>query len=168
MIYKLSALMMIFVVSAMVSSADAAPATWRLVYSVDRDGETRGDKARLMNAVRAGQPIRVGWGVSFNLPDGTDSGVEHVANAKFLTIFDGEVFAQVDAIARQRPRPGQKRIVLPATGMSVPWVAIFDTTGHMRTPETSDESDTRMRSFWYIRAETGNESDFLPIPGSLR
>ena len=40
-----------------------------------------GDKAKLFDAVRLGYPIRIGWG---------SMGVEHVADADFLTIYEGK------------------------------------------------------------------------------
>ena len=78
---------------------------WRLVYAVDSTGaRLSGDKAVLLAAVRSGQPIRVGWGVAWKLPDGTAGGVEHVAEAAFLTIHQGEVFAQMPPMLGQTPK----------------------------------------------------------------
>ena len=49
-----------------------------------------------MDAVRLGYPVRIGWG---------SNRVEHVADADFLTIFEGEeVFAQIKSIIGQAPR----------------------------------------------------------------
>jgi hypothetical protein len=48
----------------------------------------------LIDAVRLGYPIRIGWG-------GTR--VEHVSEADFLTIFEDEVFAQIKTIIGQAP-----------------------------------------------------------------
>ena len=72
-------------------------AGWQLVYRNDAAGNaTFGDKAALLDAVRLGYPIRIGWG---------SNRVEHVAEAEFLTIFDGEeVFAQIAPIVGQAPR----------------------------------------------------------------
>jgi len=68
---------------------------WRKVFQNDEQGEVvMGDKQELMDAVRLGYPIRMGWG---------GRRVEHVAGADFLTIFEGEVFGQVDAITGQAP-----------------------------------------------------------------
>lgn len=69
---------------------------WQLVFKNDAAGKALiGDKAALLDAVRLGYPIRIGWG---------SNRVEHVADADFLTIFEGkEVFAQIKPIIGQRP-----------------------------------------------------------------
>lgn len=68
---------------------------WQKVYQNDASGEaTFGDKQKLMDAVRLGYPVRIGWG---------STRVEHVADADFLTIFEGEVFAQIRTIVGQAP-----------------------------------------------------------------
>lgn len=71
-------------------------AGWQKVLVNDADGNIEfGDKSKLIDAVRLGYPVRVGWG---------GNRVEHVANADFLTIFDGEVFAQIPSVVGQEPR----------------------------------------------------------------
>mgnify|MGYP001796492818 CR=1 FL=1 len=68
---------------------------WEIAYRNDGDGATLdGSKTELINAVRKGYPIRIGWG---------GSRVEHFADASFLTIFEGEVFAQIHTIVGQQP-----------------------------------------------------------------
>ncbi|MEM7483913.1 MAG: hypothetical protein AAF348_01775 [Bacteroidota bacterium] len=70
---------------------------WQKVYQNDKNGQALfGDKSKLIDAVRLGYPVRIGWG-------GTR--VEHVTDASFLTIFQGEeVFAQIRPIIGQEPR----------------------------------------------------------------
>ncbi len=69
---------------------------WKKVFQNDPNGEAMyGDKLKLMDAVRLGYPIRIGWG---------GNRVEHIADASFLTILDGkEVFAQIKTIVGQEP-----------------------------------------------------------------
>jgi len=69
---------------------------WKLIYKNDKDGKTIfGKKEDLLKAIRGGKDIRIGWG---------GRRVEHVADAKFLTITNGkEAFAQIDPIIGQRP-----------------------------------------------------------------
>ena len=66
------------------------------VYKNDALGQTVfGDKSQLIDAVRLGYPVRIGWG---------SNRVEHVAGADFLTIFEGkEVFGQIKTIVGQAP-----------------------------------------------------------------
>ncbi|MEM9719160.1 MAG: hypothetical protein AAGA10_07935 [Bacteroidota bacterium] len=72
-------------------------AGWQKVFQNDADGNVVfGNKSDLVDAVRLGYPIRIGWG---------SNRVEHVADADFLTIFQGEeVFAQIQTIVGQAPR----------------------------------------------------------------
>jgi hypothetical protein len=70
---------------------------WQMVFQNDANGQvTFGDKSKLIDAVRLGYPVRIGWG---------SNRVEHVAEADFLTIFEGkEVFAQINTIVGQAPQ----------------------------------------------------------------
>lgn len=80
----------------------AAPA-WRPVYRSGRNGESlAGSKQALLDAIRAGLPIRIGWGLEFEI-DGDTRSVEHVAVPDFLTVVNGtDVVAQLpEHIAQQ-------------------------------------------------------------------
>lgn len=70
---------------------------WQKIFQNEASGQTTfGDKSKLIDAVRLGYPVRVGWG---------SNRIEHVANADFLTIFEGkEVFAQINTIIGQAPQ----------------------------------------------------------------
>lgn len=77
--------------------------SWKLLYKNDKNGEhAYGDKAKLIHAVRKGYPIRIGW--ASGPPDNPRGAVEHMIDASFLTIANGqEVFAQVTSFWAQRP-----------------------------------------------------------------
>jgi len=139
-------------------------ADWGLIYSITSAGEATGNKDALIKAVRAGQQIRVGWGVSWELPDGQKTGVEHVADSKFLTIFQGEVFAQIDSILPQRPRTSEKAILFNSPNGET-WTGMLDTSGKLHSFHSSqDEPKTQpMASFWYLE---GVEKP-LPTPKKL-
>lgn len=95
---------------------------WQKVFQNDADGTTLfGDKAQLMDAVRLGYPIRIGWG---------STRVEHVADADFLTIFEGEeVFAQIRTIMGQAPAiEGDSLVVRFRTQNH--WTKIAGTNGY--------------------------------------
>ena len=126
---------------------------WRLIYAVDSTGaRVSGDKAQVLAAVRGGQPIRVGWGVSWKLPDGTVGGVEHVAEAAFVTIHRGEVFAQMPAILGQTPAAQEASITFRTEGDHL-WYALLDTTGRLRGYFTggSAQSTTPTATYWYTQ-----------------
>ncbi len=78
-------------------SLDEPSSGWQMVFKNDADGQAIfGKKSTLLDAVRLGYPVRVGWG---------SNRVEHVADANFLTIFQGEdVFAQIKTIVGQAPQ----------------------------------------------------------------
>ncbi|MEO1037349.1 MAG: hypothetical protein AAFX44_17465 [Pseudomonadota bacterium] len=91
--------------------------SWHTVFAHDSNGAaTQGSKQALVDAVRAGKPIRVYW---------AGRRVEHVADAFFLTILGGEVFAQIETIQGQAPsddppaiefRDNQWRTILSTNG----------------------------------------------------
>lgn len=99
-----------FLLIATVFSACQAPnsnqqssSAWKLMYRNDKDGNTvSGNKTDLLNAARMGYPIRIGFG-GRRASDTTKS-VEHLADATFLTIINGnELFAQIAPIIGQNP-----------------------------------------------------------------
>ena len=92
-----------FFVLLIVSCNDNKNSKWQLIYKNDKDGKViSGTKESLLKAIRNGEEIRIGW-ESRRVSDTTKS-VEHFADAKFLTISNGEeVFAQIDPIIGQHP-----------------------------------------------------------------
>lgn len=75
------------------------------------DGEiVGGSKQSLVNASQRGEPIRVGWNLDFDEDAASD--LSHWSDAALLSVFEGEVFAQVEAIHRQTPIRGEAEIVL--------------------------------------------------------
>ena len=96
---KLTLLLSLFIIATLLPSCENAHGTqagWQKVYQNDAAGQpVFGEKEKLMDAVRLGYPIRIGWG---------STRVEHVAEAEFLTIWEGEVFGQISPIIGQAPR----------------------------------------------------------------
>ena len=132
--------------SGCASTTVTAP-DWHLIYAHDKDGNAvSGDKSRLLQLVREGRPVRIYWPIR--------DVVEHVADADFLTVMNGEVFAQIDGIVRQIPdRETRKRIALDAEGQSH-WHAVFATTGELRSFQSADGTlgDSRFPLKWYVLA----------------
>ena len=112
---------------------------WQLVYKNDANGNAvYGNKAELLDAVRLGYPIRIGWG-------GTR--VEHVADADFLTIFNGdEVFAQIKPIIGQRPQMSDDSLKI-AFRPNNKWVKIAGTNGYSTSLMTNYLQDTIVGKF---------------------
>ena len=91
---------------------------WQLAYSHDKAGKAlAGTKQALIDDIRAGKSVRIYW---------AGRRVEHLIDAHFLTVFGGEVFAQI-AIQGQKP---SKTIDPPTIELrDNPWKTIFATNG---------------------------------------
>lgn len=76
---------------------------WHLIYKNSHDGRSLyGSKTDLIDALRMGSPLRVGFG-GRRLQDTTRS-MEHIAEARLISITNGEdVFAQVSTNIGQTP-----------------------------------------------------------------
>ena len=107
---------------------------WQLVYKNDANGQAIfGKKEPLLDAVRLGYPIRIGWG---------GNRVEHVAEADFLTIFNGkEVFAQIKPIIGQRPQINGDSLKI-AFRTNNQWVKMSGTNGYSTALMTDYLQDT--------------------------
>jgi hypothetical protein len=78
-----------------ISNSSAPTGSWRLAYSHDAGGKAiEGSKQALIDAIANGKPVRVYW---------AGRRVQHVVDAGFLTILQGEVFAQMHPITGQKP-----------------------------------------------------------------
>jgi len=157
------AVVMLFGWRPLTAQQPAPPPGWRLIYAVDSTGSPIfGEKAELVLAVRAGLPVRVGWGIAYRLSDGTRGGLEHVADAAFLTIHHGEVFAQLAPILGQAPAAREPVITFRTEGDRL-WYALLDTTGRLHGHFTgSTESHTiRTATHWYVAGAPGPGRDRL-------
>lgn len=123
---------------------------WQKVFQNDAMGKTSfGDKTKLIEAVRLGYPIRLGWG---------SNRVEHVADAEFLTIFEGEeVFAQIKTIIGQAPQIDSDSLKIRFRTENH-WTMIAGTNGYSNSIMTNYFQDTlvgggtdRYRPYtWYV------------------
>jgi len=102
---------------------------WQLVFRNGPDGETiSGSKSELLEAVRNGYPIRMGWGI--RRASDTTKSVEHVADAVFMTIANGtEVFAQTVQIIGQAPDLNSSDIKMRFREQNK-WVKMAGTNGY--------------------------------------
>ena len=119
------------------------------LVTVETDGKvSSGSKDRLRRAVEFGTPIRVGWTIDANkdgMPDLT-----HWADAGFLSVFEGEVFAQLEDIQRQTPLASQARIRMPAGRYR--WTGLIGTTGALEShfDDGAEPTVARVRGTWCI------------------
>lgn len=99
------------------------------LFHHNADGKAlAGSKQRVMEAASRGQRLRVGWAHDWTDTQG-EHGLVHWADASFITLFEGEVFAQVPAIHRQKPLQGEARIALPAPYLQ--WHGLLSTNGRL-------------------------------------
>ena len=146
--------------------------------TIEPDGSVRrGSKERLRRAAAGGVPLRVGWAIDAN-NDGADDLV-HWADAAFVTVFEGEVFAQIDDIQRQVPTRGEPRVIMPAGRQR--WSGLVGTTGRLEGhfDDGSEPTSARVRSMWCIDPRTAtcapgwrlvyrHDADGHPMEGSLQ
>ena len=120
----------------LISCQSPTPTTsgWQLVYKNDVNGQALfGKKEQLLDVVRLGYPIRIGWG---------SNRVEHVAPADFLTIFDGqEVFAQIKPIIGQAPQVNGNSLKI-SFRTNNNWVKMASTNGFSAGLMTDYMQDT--------------------------
>ena len=77
---------------------------WQSVYHHESEGKPiSGSKEALINAIRQGAEVRIYY---------KSGRVEHLVDADFITVFKGEVFAQIDRIKGQRPGKDKAEIAL--------------------------------------------------------
>ncbi|MEM8525489.1 MAG: hypothetical protein AAGG68_12685 [Bacteroidota bacterium] len=114
-------------------SSENATQGWQMVFKNDENGATTfGNKSGLIDAVRLGYPVRIAWG---------GNRVEHVANADFLTIFEGEVFAQISTIVGQAPRIDGDSVKIRFRPQNH-WTKIAGTNGYSTSLMTDYFQDT--------------------------
>ncbi len=105
-----------------------------IIYEANREGQKMTGSLEALNEyVKGGAPLRVGWVLTFLHPlTNEPTEMEHWADAGFITVLDGHVFAQVRSIYEQGPSFSEPPAVFLAKGKPNGWVAILGTTGVMR------------------------------------
>lgn len=139
---------------------------WKLIYQNDAAGKALyGEKRDLINAVRNGCPIRIGFG-GRRAADTTKS-VEHVADIHFLTIANGEeVFGQILPIIGQNPDLDSDTLRLTFRE-NLEWTIMVGTNGFSDRLTFDRVNDTiaghrsrQMKASWYTNScasDSGHE-----------
>jgi hypothetical protein len=78
-------------------------------------------------AALRGDELRIGWRVDYG--QGAGESLQHWANAAFVTVFEGETFAQIGAIHRQHPQRGKAHVALNEGEQT--WHASIGTNGKL-------------------------------------
>lgn len=121
------------------------------LLELDADGRVlSGSRRAVADAARRGDPLRVGWRVVYGR--GERDFVQHWSEARFVTLFEGETFAQVEAIHRQAPRRGKAHVEL--TQARETWHASIGTDGVLAgRPDNGDPTETRVAQSWCLAGE---------------
>ncbi|MEO1255329.1 MAG: hypothetical protein AAFY41_10645 [Bacteroidota bacterium] len=126
-------------------------AQWKLIYEHDKDGNTvSGSKADLIEAIQNGAEVRLGWKMGSK-----DRSIQHYAEGTFLSILEGEVFAQINPILSQKPDFENVSITFRE---NLKWSFIASTTGKNATYfyiyESGDHIDNksyRWGNQWFVK-----------------
>ncbi len=141
---------------------------WQIVYKNDEEGNTLiGDKSALVQAVRAGQDVKIGWG-----HQGKSHTIEHLSLPIWIAVLDG-----TEVIARLDPQVGGKvnwenlasdysenevldtewRVILTTEGaFDAVWIDRKDFEVKRRVPQIHPIS-------WFVRRSPGNTIEAKPL-----
>lgn len=117
------------------------------LYEVGFKGEVlSGSKQAVVELALRGEPLRIGWDRDFD-EDG-ESDLAHWSDARFVSVFDGEVATQVETIHRQSPSRKTGSVNLPTAFDQ--WHGIIDTRGILqgRLENSEKVGERRVRSVW--------------------
>lgn len=113
-----------------------------ILLHTDFDGTViNGSKEKLIEEIRKGKSVRVGWQLDFN--DDQEADFDHWMDAEFITILNGEVFTQIRNINIQAPNLDVPQLdIMPVNTM---WTAILGTNSLLKNryvyPELEFERD---------------------------
>ncbi|MEM9078052.1 MAG: hypothetical protein AAGC43_13490 [Bacteroidota bacterium] len=150
------------------NSPSKEDAKWRLIYKNSANGTTLyGSKQDLMNAIRNGSPVKIGFGGQ--LRKDTTLTIEHIFEAHFFTILnDTDVYAQMLPIIGQNPliEKDTTNIVFRETH----WNILVGTNGFSDRLTMSLTKDSvlghnqrHMNVSWFVRQEDFGEQDAIPL-----
>lgn len=109
-----------------------------ILLKTNAKGEvTAGSIQDLIDNIRAGEQIRVGWNLDFDNDGKAD--VEHWVDAKFLTVMSGHVFNQIDPIYYQAPNMEKPQIEI--WNSKLMWTAIIGSNGVLMSRFIDPDAD---------------------------
>lgn len=118
---------------------------YEVIYEADKDGNRiSGNLDDLIKYVQNGNPIRVGWEFPplFFPSDDKKYTLEHWADGNFVSIYNGQVFAQIQSIYGQGivvPSEDRKPQIDLQSNSPDAWVALISTTGVFKQKMKRDE-----------------------------
>jgi len=118
-----------FPIMLLICCSLSAQENYQIVLATDFDGQVvDGSKKVLVEEIRKGKPVRIGWQLDFNedkVPD-----FDHWMEAEFITILGEDVFTQIRNINLQIPKKAIPQInIIPVNTM---WTGILGTNGLLK------------------------------------
>ena len=128
-----------------IAAAEAKVCPGRRLATIEADGRvSAGSREAVVAAARRGEPLRIGWQIGpADRPD-----LEHWQDARFITVFEGQVFAQIGDIHHQFGKRGKAQVDIGKT-LSF-WNASIGTDGRMmgRLSDQPEPSIITLRTHW--------------------
>lgn len=125
LIYKM-ALTLIFILCSTIVCGQKS----EILLKTDFDGKvTDGSIETLIETIKVGERIRIGWQLDFNEDSVPD--LEHWIDANFLTIINGHVFNQIEPIYAQAPMADIPQVEISNSPMQ--WTGIIGTNGKLKS-----------------------------------
>ena len=107
-----------------------------IVLETDFDGKVvRGSKTKLIEEIRKGKAVRIGWQLDFNEDKIAD--FDHWAEAEFITILGEDVFTQIRNINVQIPKRNQHQVDIIPNNMQ--WTAILGTNSILKNRKVLED-----------------------------
>lgn len=160
----------LFVASSAASAQESVCAGHLATIAAD-GAVLQGTKAAVLDALRRGSAMRVGWSLDSN-NDGTPELV-HWADAGFLSEWQGEAFAQIDDIQQQAPKRDPTRIEMPKGRRR--WSGLLSTSGVLagHFDDGSEPIAVKLRTTWCLascpppswRLAYRHDADGKPVEG---
>ena len=133
-------LLILFLIS--ISTLAYNQGTYEIVVATNFDGQVvSGSIDDLIQEIRKGKAVRVGWQLDFNQDKKSD--FDHWVPAEFITILNGHVFTQIPPIFAQGPNLDIPQVQIFSSPTQ--WTAVLGTNGKLlnrfitETPTNFDE-----------------------------
>jgi hypothetical protein len=132
--------------------------TPKLLLKTDEKGKVIDDSIdSLIKAVRQGNSINVGLSLDFDKDGNPD--VEHLVNAKFLTILNGHVFNQIEPIYAQAPNGKVPQVEIGNNNMQ--WTGIIGSNGILMSrfiiPDIEEQTDENYKKQLELMSQVTEE-----------
>lgn len=98
------------------------------LYETDFDRSVvMGSKSILVSAYKKGKNLKIGWQMDFN--NDAKAELSHWSPARFTTLFQGNVHAQIDGVVQQNPNLNDGSVALSLDYNQ--WTGMINTTGEL-------------------------------------